>query len=125
MFNIQKCAVIGCGYVGATTAFSLMQSGLFSEMVLLDINQKRAEGEAMDLTHGLPFLSPMQIYAGDYSDLHDALCHHHSGRKPKSRAKPGPPLSTAMRKFSVPSSARSSATPGMLFCWSSAIPWMC
>lgn len=72
MFNIQKCAVIGCGYVGATTAFSLMQSGLFSEMVLLDVNQKKAEGEAMDLTHGLPFLSPMQIYAGDYSDLRDA-----------------------------------------------------
>ena len=69
MFNIQKCAVIGCGYVGATTAFSLMQSGLFSEMVLLDVNHKKAVGEAMDLMHGLPFLSPMQIYAGDYSDL--------------------------------------------------------
>ena len=72
MFNIQKCAVIGCGYVGATTAFSLMQSGLFSEMVLLDVNHKKAVGEAMDLMHGLPFLSPMQIYAGDYSDLEDA-----------------------------------------------------
>ena len=72
MFNIQKCAVIGCGFVGSTTAFSLMQSGLFSEMVLIDVNQKKASGEAMDLTHGLPFLSPMQIYAGDYSDLHDA-----------------------------------------------------
>ncbi|MBR7185113.1 MAG: L-lactate dehydrogenase [Clostridia bacterium] len=72
MFNIQKCAVIGCGFVGATTAFSLMQSGLFSEMVLIDVNRKKAEGEAMDLTHGLPFLSPMQIYAGDYRDLYDA-----------------------------------------------------
>lgn len=72
MFNIQKCAVIGCGFVGSTTAFSLMQSGLFSEMVLIDVNQKKAAGEAMDLTHGLPFLSPMQIYAGDYSDLRDA-----------------------------------------------------
>lgn len=72
MFNIQKCAVIGCGFVGSTTAFSLMQSGLFSEMVLIDVNQKKAVGEAMDLTHGLPFLSPMQIYAGDYSDLRDA-----------------------------------------------------
>ena len=72
MFNIQKCAIIGCGFVGASTAFSLMQSGLFSEMVLIDVNRKKAEGEAMDLMHGLPFLSPMQIYAGDYSDLRDA-----------------------------------------------------
>ncbi len=72
MFNIQKCAIIGCGFVGASTAFALMQSGLFSEMVLIDINRKKAEGEAMDLMHGLPFLSPMQIYAGDYSDLRDA-----------------------------------------------------
>ncbi len=72
MFNIQKCAIIGCGQVGATCAFSLMQSGLFSEMVLLDVNRRKAEGEAMDLMHGLPFLSPMQIYAGDYCDLDDA-----------------------------------------------------
>ncbi len=72
MFNIQKCAVIGCGMVGSSTAFALMQSGLFAEMVLIDIDANRARGEAMDLTHGLPFLSPMQIYAGDYSDLRDA-----------------------------------------------------
>lgn len=72
MFNIQKCAVIGCGMVGSSTAFALMQSGLFAEMVLIDVDRNRARGEAMDLTHGLPFLSPMQIYAGDYSDLRDA-----------------------------------------------------
>ena len=72
MVNIQKCAIIGCGYVGATTAYSLTQSALFSEMVLIDVNRKKAEGEAADLNHGLPFLSPMEIYAGDYSDLSDA-----------------------------------------------------
>jgi L-lactate dehydrogenase len=69
--KIQKCAVIGCGFVGATTAFTLMNSGLFSEMVLIDANQRKAEGEAMDLNHGLPFAHPMKIYAGDYSDLSD------------------------------------------------------
>ena len=72
MVNIQKCAIIGCGFVGATTAYSLTQSALFSEIVLIDINHKKAEGEAADLNHGLPFLSPMEIYAGGYQDLSDA-----------------------------------------------------
>lgn len=72
MVNIQKCAIIGCGFVGTTTAYTLMQSGLFSEIVLIDINRKKAEGEAADLNHGLPFMSPVDIYAGDYSDISDA-----------------------------------------------------
>ena len=70
--NVQKCAIIGCGFVGATTAYTLIQSELFSEIVLIDIDRKKAEGEAMDLVHGLPFLSPVKIYAGDYSDIADA-----------------------------------------------------
>lgn len=69
MVDMRKCAVIGCGNVGASTAFTLMQHGMFSEMVLIDIDQKRAQGEAMDLSHGLPFASPMQVWAGEYSDL--------------------------------------------------------
>ena len=72
MPNNRKCAIIGVGDVGATTAFSLMQSGLFSELVLIDIDKDRAIGEAEDLGHALPFLSPMEIYAGDYPDLSDA-----------------------------------------------------
>lgn len=70
--NIRKCAIIGCGNVGATTAYALMKNGLFSEIVLIDLDKKKAEGEAMDLNHGLPFNSPALIYAGDYSDLYDA-----------------------------------------------------
>ncbi|MCM1284440.1 MAG: L-lactate dehydrogenase [Muribaculaceae bacterium] len=70
--NKQKVAVIGCGYVGAASAFALMQSGLFTEMVLLDANQDRAEGEAYDISHGIPFTRPMQIYAGDYDDVADS-----------------------------------------------------
>ena len=72
MINIQKCAIIGCGFVGATTAYSLMKSKMFSEIVLIDIDRKKAEGEAADMTHGLPFIAPMEIYAGDYSDIADA-----------------------------------------------------
>ena len=68
----QKCAVIGCGNVGATTAYSLMLSGLFNEIVLLDVDKKRAQGEAEDIAHGIPFNSPVEIYAGDYSDIEDA-----------------------------------------------------
>lgn len=68
----QKCTVIGCGNVGATTAYSLMLSGLFNEIVLLDIDAKRARGEAEDIAHGIPFNSPVEIYAGNYSDIEDA-----------------------------------------------------
>ena len=70
--NTRKLAGIGCGFVGSASAFALMQSGLFSEMVLIDANQARAEGEALDISHGLPFAKPMKIYAGDYPDLADA-----------------------------------------------------
>ena len=72
MVNIQKAAVIGCGFVGSTIAYTLMQKGLFSEMVLLDANKAKAEGEAMDISHGLPFTHAMDIYAGEYEDIADA-----------------------------------------------------
>lgn len=69
MVDYRKCAMVGCGFVGASSAFSLMQSSLFSDMVLIDANTDRAEGEAMDLSHGLPFAQPMEIYAGSYDDV--------------------------------------------------------
>ncbi len=70
--NPRKCAIIGCGFVGAATAFALMTSKLYSELVLLDANRDKAEGEAQDISHGIPFAGPMRIYAGDYRDLADA-----------------------------------------------------
>ena len=70
--NLRKAAIVGCGFVGSTSAFALMQSGLFTEMVLIDADQNKAEGEALDISHGLPFAKPMQIYAGTYEDLSDA-----------------------------------------------------
>lgn len=68
----QKVAIIGCGFVGAACAFALMQSGMFSEMALIDVDKSRAEGEAMDISHGVPFAKPAKIYAGDYDDIRDA-----------------------------------------------------
>ena len=70
MLNLRKVAIIGCGFVGSASAFALMQSGLFSEMVLIDVNRDRAEGEALDIAHGMPLAYPMKIYAGDY----DSAC---------------------------------------------------
>lgn len=70
--NLRKAAMIGCGLVGSAAAFSLMQSGLFTEIVLIDADRDRAEGEAMDIGHGVPLARPMKIYAGDYADITDA-----------------------------------------------------
>ncbi|MGQ9479885.1 MAG: L-lactate dehydrogenase [Chloroflexus sp.] len=64
-----KVGVVGTGMVGTSFAYALMQRSLASELVLIDIDHARAEGEAMDLNHGLPFVRPMRIYAGTYDDL--------------------------------------------------------
>lgn len=67
-----KVVVIGSGMVGASTAFAVSMSGIASELVLIDVNVEKAIGEVMDLNHGLAFMSPMDIKAGDYSDVKDA-----------------------------------------------------
>ncbi|AEB06833.1 L-lactate dehydrogenase [Coriobacterium glomerans PW2] len=72
MVNDRKVGIVGTGFVGSSSAFALMQSDLFSEMVLVDVDRDRAEGEALDILHGSPFGTPMKIYAGDYADLADA-----------------------------------------------------
>lgn len=64
-----KVAVIGAGNVGATFAYALLQSGLASEIVLIDANHARAEGEAMDLNHAAPLARPARVWAGDYPDV--------------------------------------------------------
>lgn len=72
MINHRKAAVIGCGFVGSSSAFALMQSGLFSEIALLDSNRDRAEGEALDISHGVPFAGQSRIYAADYDEIMDS-----------------------------------------------------
>lgn len=69
--KVGKCAVVGCGFVGSAVAYTLLQQQLFSEIVLLDVDFDRAEGEALDMVQGAPFLSPMSVYAGDYPDTAD------------------------------------------------------
>ena len=67
-----KVAIVGAGNVGATTAFALMNSGTVSEIALIDIDREKAEGEAMDLSHGGAFVEPVDVYVGDYEDCWDA-----------------------------------------------------
>ena len=69
--DLHKIGIIGCGMVGSTTAFALMESEIFTDIVLVDVNRDRAVGEAMDLSHCLPFTRPIDIKAGDYKDLKD------------------------------------------------------
>jgi L-lactate dehydrogenase len=63
-----RVAVVGVGNVGATFAYALVLSGLAAEIVLVDANERRAEGEAMDLLHAVPFAKPVRIWAGTYAD---------------------------------------------------------
>ena len=69
----RKVVLIGTGMVGMSYAYALLNQNVCDELVLIDIDKKRATGEAMDLNHGLAFSgSNMKIYAGDYSDCSNA-----------------------------------------------------
>lgn len=68
-----RVAVVGAGNVGATFAHTLLLSGLASEIVLVDANQRKAEGEAMDLNHAVPLTQPARIWAGGYEDTTGAV----------------------------------------------------
>jgi L-lactate dehydrogenase len=64
----NRIAIVGVGNVGATFAYALLLSGLASEIVLIDLNRSRAEGEVMDLNHTEPFAHPTRVWAGEYPD---------------------------------------------------------
>lgn len=69
---MSKISVIGAGSVGSTIANDLMIQGVASEIVLVDINRKKAFGEALDIYQGAPFCSPAIVRSGDYSDVEDS-----------------------------------------------------
>ncbi|MDP2653217.1 MAG: L-lactate dehydrogenase [Candidatus Omnitrophota bacterium] len=64
-----KVSIIGCGNVGMRYAYALIMKGLARSIVITDIDKKRLEGEVMDLSHGAPYVSPVEIIAGDYCDI--------------------------------------------------------
>ena len=69
---MSKISVIGAGSVGATIANDLMIQGVASEIVLVDVNKKKAIGEALDIYQGAPFCSPAVVHAGEYEDTADS-----------------------------------------------------
>lgn len=64
----KKITILGAGNVGATIAYTLVQKGLCSEIVLIDINKQKSEGEALDIVQGSPFSNPVKIFSGEYPD---------------------------------------------------------
>jgi L-lactate dehydrogenase len=68
-----RVAIVGTGNVGATFAYALLMSGLASEIVLIDANHRKAEGEAMDMNHAVPLAQPVRVWVGDYPDCQGAV----------------------------------------------------
>ncbi|WP_407270751.1 L-lactate dehydrogenase [Radiobacillus sp. PE A8.2] len=68
----RKVVVVGTGFVGSSYAYSLVNQGIANELVLVDLNKEKAEGEARDLNHGMPFGFPMRIRSGGYEECSDA-----------------------------------------------------
>jgi L-lactate dehydrogenase len=71
-YRQKKVVVIGAGAVGTTYIYALLPTGVAGEIALIDIDEDRVEGEVLDLSHGLPFIPPVTIKKGDYSDCSDA-----------------------------------------------------
>lgn len=67
-----KIVIIGSGNVGATCAYTIMLGGVFSEIVIIDVNKNKAEGDAMDIAHGVSLVKPVRVVSGDYSECSDA-----------------------------------------------------
>src|SRR5215831_8646732 len=65
----MKVGIVGCGMVGSASAYALVMSGVGREIVLVDLNRTRAEAEANDIFHAVPFAHPLQVRAGEYGDL--------------------------------------------------------
>jgi len=68
----MKIGIIGSGLVGATAAYALVMRGVGREIVMVDLNTARAQAEADDISHAVPFAHPLQVRAGDYADLQNA-----------------------------------------------------
>ncbi len=69
---MSKITIIGSGAVGSTIAYTMSVTGIATEIVLIDVNEERAKGEAMDIEQGTPFSASTQVYAGDYTDAKDS-----------------------------------------------------
>lgn len=71
VIGTRKTAIIGAGYVGSSIAYALALRDIAREIVLIDTDVRKAEGEAKDIRHGIPSMGTADLYAGDYSDCKD------------------------------------------------------
>ena len=96
------CRLCHCIYTDAEQALS--------ELVLIDVDKARAEGEAMDISHGMPFAAPMKIYAGSYDDIVDAdIINHYGGERTRNREKQR--LEAGKEKIDKPTLLKSKLIP--------------
>ena len=85
----RKIVIVGTGMVGMSYAYCLLNQSVCDELVLIDVDKKRAEGEAMDLNHGLAFAgSSMKIYAGEYKDCRTQIWWSLQQEWPRNRGRP-------------------------------------
>ena len=83
----RKVALVGCGMVGMSYAYAMLNQNVCDELVLIDVDKKRAEGEAMDMNHGLAFSgSNMKIFAGSYDDCGHCVHLRRCGAKARRNA---------------------------------------
>ena len=81
-----RVAIVGVGNVGSSFAYALLLSGIAAEIVMIDANERRAEGEAMDLQHAVPFAKPTRVWAGSYRRLRGRGRHgDRGGRRAEAR----------------------------------------
>ena len=102
--NKSKVAIVGCGLVGSTTAFSLVTQGVVDEVLMIDINKERAYGERLDLHDSIEYLNRnVKVTNGDYSDCSDAdIVVITAGAPPK----PGQSRLDTLVACSLPSTSR-------------------
>lgn len=108
----SRVAVVGTGKVGATFAYSLLMNTVANELVLIDVDRDKAEGEAMDLDHALPFIRPTKISVGalrDCADCDVVVITAGSGRKPGESRLDLAKKNTAMFREMIPHIARTNS----------------
>lgn len=85
----MKVGIVGSGAVGATAAYAMVMGGVGREIVLVDKDEKRAEAEAADILHAVPFAHPLQVRAGDYADLANSRAVIMAAGVSQNRGRPG------------------------------------
>lgn len=125
MTNIQKCGVIGVGFVGATCAYTLAVSGLFSDLVLVDMNRDKAIGEAADINHGVAFSKPCRVMAETMLTSLNAVLSSLRQAQTRSPAKAVWSCSDEIKASCPPSSHSLRQSIVRRFCWLCPIRSMC